>query len=135
MLLRRIREHIAAQNWTAVGLDLVIVVVGVFLGIQVSNCIQIRRGQDRATRDIRCQYPECALRGHGGRLIWNLQLVETMKECRDILQQHRVRVAACFHFHIYAAIKSVVDAHCHAVPPDLALGGLHRIGDALDHLL
>ena len=37
MLLRRIREHLAAQNWTAVGLDLVIVVVGVFLGIQVSN--------------------------------------------------------------------------------------------------
>ncbi len=37
MLLRRVIEHIKDQNWTAVALDLVIVIVGVFLGIQVSN--------------------------------------------------------------------------------------------------
>ncbi len=37
MLLRRVIEHVKTQNWTAVGLDFVIVVVGVFIGIQVSN--------------------------------------------------------------------------------------------------
>ncbi len=37
MLLRSIIEHVKAQNWTAVVLDFVIVVVGVFMGIQVSN--------------------------------------------------------------------------------------------------
>ena len=37
MLLRRITQHIKAQNWFAVGLDFVIVVVGVFIGIQVAN--------------------------------------------------------------------------------------------------
>ncbi|MEM8935190.1 MAG: hypothetical protein AAGC77_02135 [Pseudomonadota bacterium] len=37
MLLRRMINHVKAQNWTAVALDFVIVVVGVFLGIQVSN--------------------------------------------------------------------------------------------------
>ena len=37
MLLRRIIEHVKTQNWTAVALDFVIVVVGVFIGIQVSN--------------------------------------------------------------------------------------------------
>jgi hypothetical protein len=37
MRLSRVTEHIHAQNWTAVGLDLVIVVVGVFIGMQVSN--------------------------------------------------------------------------------------------------
>jgi hypothetical protein len=37
MLLRRITEHVKAQNWTAIALDFVIVVVGVFIGIQVSN--------------------------------------------------------------------------------------------------
>jgi hypothetical protein len=37
MLLRRITEHVKAQNWTAVALDFVIVVMGVFIGIQVSN--------------------------------------------------------------------------------------------------
>lgn len=37
MLLRRITQHVKAQNWFAVGLDFVIVVVGVFIGIQVAN--------------------------------------------------------------------------------------------------
>ena len=37
MLFRRIAENVKAQNWTAVFLDFVIVVVGVFIGIQVSN--------------------------------------------------------------------------------------------------
>ena len=37
MLLRRVTEHLKAQNWTAVALDFVIVVMGVFIGIQVSN--------------------------------------------------------------------------------------------------
>ena len=47
MLLRRMIEHVKAQNWTAVGLDFVIVVVGVFIGIQVSNWNQSR--VDRVT--------------------------------------------------------------------------------------
>lgn len=42
MLLRRITEHIKAQNWTAVVLDFLIVVVGVFIGIQVSNWNDVR---------------------------------------------------------------------------------------------
>ncbi len=45
MLLRRITEHVKAQNWTAVGIDFVIVVVGVFIGIQVANW-----NDDRAVR-------------------------------------------------------------------------------------
>lgn len=37
MILRRVIEHVKDQNWTAVALEFVIVVVGVFLGIQVAN--------------------------------------------------------------------------------------------------
>jgi hypothetical protein len=37
MLLRRITEHVRIQNWTAVALDFVIVVVGVFVGLQVQE--------------------------------------------------------------------------------------------------
>ncbi len=37
MILRRVIEHVKAQNWFAVGIDFLIVVVGVFIGIQVSN--------------------------------------------------------------------------------------------------
>ena len=37
MILRRITEHVKTQNWFAVVLDFVIVVIGVFIGIQVAN--------------------------------------------------------------------------------------------------
>lgn len=37
MILRRLTEHVKAQNWFAVLLDFVIVVLGVFLGLQVNN--------------------------------------------------------------------------------------------------
>jgi hypothetical protein len=37
MLLRRVIENVKDQNWFAIGIDFVIVVVGVFIGIQVSN--------------------------------------------------------------------------------------------------
>ena len=42
MSLRRILDHFRSQNWTAIGIDLVIVVLGVFIGIQVSNWNQAR---------------------------------------------------------------------------------------------
>ncbi len=45
MILRRVIEHVKAQNWTAVALDFVIVVVGVFIGIQVSNWNAARANQ------------------------------------------------------------------------------------------
>ena len=37
MLLRRITKHVKSQNWFAVCIDFLIVVVGVFIGIQVNN--------------------------------------------------------------------------------------------------
>ncbi|MEO0451018.1 MAG: hypothetical protein AAFZ74_11965 [Pseudomonadota bacterium] len=37
MLLRRVTEHVNDQNWFAVALDFVIVVAGVFIGLQVSQ--------------------------------------------------------------------------------------------------
>jgi len=42
MVIRRIRQHVAAHNWLAVGIDLLIVVLGVFLGIQASNWNEAR---------------------------------------------------------------------------------------------
>ena len=48
MLLRRMIEHVKAQNWTAVALDLIIVVVGVFLGIQLGNWNERLNDKQRA---------------------------------------------------------------------------------------
>lgn len=47
MLLRRIIQHVKAQNWTAIAIDFIIVVVGVFIGLQVSNWNEDRQNDSR----------------------------------------------------------------------------------------
>ena len=37
MILRRVIQHVKKQEWTAIAIDFCIVVLGVFVGIQVSN--------------------------------------------------------------------------------------------------
>lgn len=48
MHYRRIREQLQQQNWTAVVIDLAIVVLGVFIGIQVANWNENRVTQRKA---------------------------------------------------------------------------------------
>lgn len=48
MLLRRVIQHVREQQWTAIAIDFVIVVVGVFIGIQVSNWNQARLDRHKA---------------------------------------------------------------------------------------
>jgi hypothetical protein len=50
MLLRRLNQHIKNQNWFAVGLDLLIVVFGVFIGLQVQ---QWTNDQERKQREVK----------------------------------------------------------------------------------
>ncbi len=52
MILRRIREHVGHHNWFAVAIDFIIVVIGVFVGIQASNWNQARVERQQA-RDYR----------------------------------------------------------------------------------
>jgi len=42
MILRRVIEHVKRQHWTAILIDFVIVVVGVFIGMQVTNWNEVR---------------------------------------------------------------------------------------------
>lgn len=62
MILRRIIAHVRKQEWTAIAIDFLIVVVGVFIGIQVSNWNTARserqRGielAERLTSDLRTE--------------------------------------------------------------------------------
>ncbi len=48
MILRSVTKHVTDQNWFAVFLDLLIVVVGVFIGIQVSNWNEEMAGNKQA---------------------------------------------------------------------------------------
>ena len=52
MVVRRFRDHVAEHNWFAVAVDFLIVVAGVFVGIQASNWNQARlnRAEGRAYR-------------------------------------------------------------------------------------
>ena len=43
MLLRRVTQHVRTQNWFAVLVDFVIVVVGVFVGLQVQDWNEVRK--------------------------------------------------------------------------------------------
>lgn len=47
MLLRRLMTHLKDQNWFAVGLDVLVVIVGIFLGLQVSNWNDSRKERDQ----------------------------------------------------------------------------------------
>jgi len=47
MRLRRVSEHVKSQNWLAVALDFLIVVVGVFLGLQAQAWNQERIDRNR----------------------------------------------------------------------------------------
>ena len=48
MILRRVIAHVRKQEWTAIAIDLVIVVLGVVIGIQVSNWNAARADRERA---------------------------------------------------------------------------------------
>ena len=67
MLLRRVIEHVKAQNWMAVAIDFVIVVIGVFIGIQVANWNESR--QENARRELVHQ-----------RLVQDFELIEQQSD-------------------------------------------------------
>ena len=50
MILRRVVEHAKTQNWFAVTLDFLIVVMGVFVGIEVANWNQARQDRQEERR-------------------------------------------------------------------------------------
>lgn len=53
MILRRVIAHFRKQEWTAIGLDFLIVVVGVFVGLQVSNWNQFAGDRRAETEYLR----------------------------------------------------------------------------------
>jgi hypothetical protein len=67
MILRRVIAHFRKQEWTAIFIDLVIVVFGVFIGIQVANWNEARHAQiaeaallDRLETEFRAIEPDLA---------------------------------------------------------------------------
>lgn len=46
LILRRVIQHFRNQEWTAIGIDFVIVVFGVVIGILVANWNENRKSAD-----------------------------------------------------------------------------------------
>ena len=85
-MLHRVIEHFKHQQWTAIGIDFVIVVIGVFVGIQVSNWNQARVIDQQAAvftthlkEDLREEY-------------WGYQLM--IEYNRDVLDNAEIAVGA-----------------------------------------
>ena len=57
MVIRRVRDHVATHNWFAVAIDVLIVFMGVFLGIQANNWNEARIA-DRTARNDRARLIE-----------------------------------------------------------------------------
>jgi uncharacterized membrane protein YdfJ with MMPL/SSD domain len=49
---RRIMEHIRKLGWPAIGIELVIVIVGVFIGMQVSKSRDPVQAESATPRDL-----------------------------------------------------------------------------------
>lgn len=86
MLLRRVTEHVREQNWTAIVIDFVIVVVGVFIGIQVANW-----NAERETRQKAAIFTE-RLKADLREEAWSYQLL--IEYSRDVLANAEVAVDA-----------------------------------------
>ena len=58
MILRRLRDNLKTQNWTTIAIELAIVIVGVFVGNQVSNWNQARLEKQATNRMLDQLRPE-----------------------------------------------------------------------------
>ena len=52
MLLRSVIGHVREQNWTAIAIDFLIVVIGVYVGIEVSNWNERREDARRGAEYV-----------------------------------------------------------------------------------
>ena len=89
MILRRVMEHLRKQEWTAIGIDFVIVVVGVFVGIQVANwnsdAVDRRRGVEyveRLSRDL-----EADLAARRADVAYYAAVQDSLVRANDLLNQ------------------------------------------------
>jgi len=84
MILRSVMKHVRDQNWLAVVLDFLIVVVGVFIGIQVANWNQAQLETDRfhdQLINLHAEFTENLERmnGYGDRLDSKLNDIVTLR--------------------------------------------------------
>lgn len=97
MILRRLTKHVKDQNWFAVALDFLIVVLGVFIGLQISNWNEAR-AFDRSERNYLVQVKdevELNRRVTESQIAYVDTVVETGKRALAYLESDRQCEADC----------------------------------------
>lgn len=79
MILRRLSQSLKEQNWTAIAVEFVLLVAGVFLGIQVANW-----NETRIEREL--------VRGHLSEIAQDLNTHEAIGE--ELVDSAKMRIAA-----------------------------------------
>lgn len=113
MLLRRITNHLKQQNWFAVGVEIVIVLVGVFLGIQAANWNNEREQRQDERQILKRLSDETAV------------LLSAVREEKDLLQSRADKLTAVQPV-IYSLeeARPLSGAECEAI----ALSHIYRLG-------
>lgn len=86
-MLRRVISHLRRQDWTAVAIELVVVVVGVFIGVQASNWNEDRETNQKAvvfTQRLRSDLREEAW-GYAMNIGYFDQVLASAKRAADAL--------------------------------------------------
>ena len=89
MLLRRFITHIKSQNWVAVLLDLIVVVVGVFLAFQVERWYDNRRLESTESVHLAALTEDFALIRED--LEWNIERQKKSTNATLVLLEERTR--------------------------------------------
>ncbi len=92
MILRRLVENLNQQNWTAIAIEFVLLVLGVFLGIQVSNWNDERKAQQReaeAIQRLALDFEKIDERLHRSAMKWQRNLDSANRLLADLEGRQR----------------------------------------------
>ena len=87
MILRRLSQSLKAQNWTAIWIEFVLLVAGVFLGIQVANWNEDRQTNAKAadfTQRLRADLKEEAW-GYEMQIVYHREVLANARRAADAL--------------------------------------------------
>lgn len=106
MILRRVAAHLRRQEWTAIAIDFVIVVAGVYVGIEVSNWNTERQNRELANGYLQRLHAEVVVLVDDG-----AEAVQSSEQLYRRLQQ----VQAYFNAEPGAEASALGAEHCVAV--------------------
>lgn len=132
MIVRRIREHAAELNWFAVGVDLIVAIVGVFIGIQVSNWNEARGQRAQSHEDRQRLIADLAANQADGddRARYFRAVQRHATAALAALDQPADKSGEAFLIHAYQATQAAPREFKHNTFDEIvATGRLTRLGD------